>query len=89
MSERLTRSPITPPPQREQEAMLRLGFEFEEREEGLVVTYPKGAMRETINEDDRRFAVFFVHHYEQRQIIEAYNWSTRSYILFLRSARCG
>ncbi len=69
--------------------MLHLGFEFEEREEGLVVTYPKGAMRETINEDDRRFAVFFVHHCEQRQVTEAYNWSTRSYILLLRPARFG
>jgi|GEM_PF-2812037 hypothetical protein len=81
MSERLTRSPITPPPQSEQEAMLRLGLEFEETPGGLVVTYPEGAIRETINEEDRRYAVFFVHHYEQRQVTEAYNWSTRSYIL--------
>ena len=87
MSERLNRSPITPPPQREQEAMLRLGLEFEEREEGLVVIYPQGAMRETINEENRRYAVFFVHQYEQRQVTEAYNRSTRSYVLFLRSAR--
>ena len=89
MSERLTRSPITPPPQREQEAMLRLGLEFEEREDGLVVIYPQGAMRETINEENRRYAVFFVHQYEQRQVIEAYNRSTRSYVLFLRPARFG
>ena len=87
MSERLTRSPITPPPQREQEAMLRLGLEFEEREEGLVVIYPQGAMRETINAENRRYAVFFVHQYEQRQVTEAYNRSTRSYVLFLRPAR--
>lgn len=89
MSERLTRSPITPPPQREREAMLRLGLEFEEREEGLVVIYPEGAIRETMDEEDRRFAVFFVHHYEQRQVTEAYNRSTTSYILFLRPAQFG
>ncbi len=89
MSERFTRSPITPPPQREREAMLRLGLEFEETPDGLVVTYPEGAMRETINEEDRRFAVFFVHHYEQRQVTEVYNRSTRSYVLFLRPARFG
>lgn len=89
MSERLTRSPITPPPHSEQQAMLRLGLEFEEREGALVVTYPEGATRETINEEDRRFAVFFVHQYEQRQITEVYNCSTRSYILLLRPARFG
>ena len=89
MSERLTRSPITPPPQSEQEAMLRLGLEFEETPDGLVVTYPQGAIRETINEHDGRDAVFFVHHYEQWQVTEAYNRSTTSYILFLRPAQFG
>lgn len=87
MSERVTRSPITPPPQNVQQAMLRLGFELEEREDGLLLTYPEGALRETINEEDGRFVVFFVHQYEQRQVTEVYNPSTRTYILLLRPSR--
>lgn len=87
MSERVTRSPITPPPQNVQQAMLRLGFELEEREDGLLLTYPEGALRETINEHEGRYAVFFVHQYEQRQVTEVYNRYTKTYIILLRPSR--
>jgi hypothetical protein len=87
MSERITRSTITPPPQREWDDLVRLGCELEEREDGVLLTYPEGALRETINEQEGRHAVFFVHQYEQRQVTEVYNPSTKTYIILLRPSR--
>jgi hypothetical protein len=87
MSERLTRSTITPPPQSEWDALLHLGCELEEKEDGLLLTYPEGALRETINEQEGRYAVFFVHQYEQRQVTELYNRFTKRFIILLRPSR--
>jgi hypothetical protein len=84
MSERLMRSPITPPPPDAQEAMRRLGCRFEEREEGLLIVYPEGASRETVDERVGRYTVFIVQHYQPRQIVELYNYLTRHWIIILK-----
>lgn len=87
MSERLTRHKITPPPQSELPILLRVGCMFEETQEGMIVTYPEGAVRETIDEGKGRYAVFFPFQYETRQIIEHYNRSIDQYMIFLKPAR--
>lgn len=87
MSERLRRSKITPPPQSERPAFLRVGCIFEETEDGLVITYPEGAVRETIDERRGRYAVFFPFQYETREIIEHYHPSVGQYIILLRPSR--
>ena len=84
MSERLTRCPITPPPQHAHEALRRVGCEIEERDEGLTLIYPLGATRETIDERMGRYSVFFVHHYEQREVKELYHPAVGSYIIALK-----
>lgn len=86
MSERLTRT-ITPPPQSEQQALHHMGFEFEETPDGMVVTYPAGATRETIDEREGRYAVFFLYHAELREIREVYNRFTGTYIIVLKPPR--
>ncbi len=86
MSERLTRNKITPPPQSEWDALTHMGCTFEETQNGLTVTYPEGAMRETINEQEGRYAVFFTFQYERRQVTELYNHFTGCYIIILRPA---
>jgi hypothetical protein len=87
MTERLTRT-VTPPPQSERDALVRMGCEFEETEDEVVVTYPEGAYRETIDEREGRYAVFFLYHSEMRQVTELFNRFTNAYIMILRPARC-
>ena len=87
MSERLTRA-ITPPPQSEREALVLMGCDFEETQDGVVVTYPEGAYRETIDEREGRYAVFFPYRSEMRHVTELYDCSTRTYIMVLRPAHC-
>ncbi len=87
MSERLMRT-ITPPPQSEREALLLMGCNFEETPDRVVVTYPEGAYRETIDEREGRYAVFFPYHSELRQVTELFNRFTNAYIMILRPARC-
>jgi hypothetical protein len=87
MHEGVTRSNITPPPQSEWDALVRLGCELEEKEDGLLLTYPARAIRETINEQEGRHAVFFVHQYEQRQVTELYNRFTKRFIIILKPSR--
>jgi hypothetical protein len=83
MHERLTRT-ITPPPQSEQEALARMGCDFEERQDEMVVTYPVGAIRETIDAREGRYAVSFTFQYEQRQVTELYNHFTGRFIIILK-----
>lgn len=83
MSERLTRT-ITPPPQSEQEALVRMGCDFEEMPDGMIVTYPVGAIREMIDEREGRYAVFFTFQSEQRQVTELYNRFTDRFIIILK-----
>jgi hypothetical protein len=83
MSERLTRA-ITPPPDSEVPLMQRLGCTFEETDEGMIVTYPEGATRETVDEREGRYTVFITHKRQQRQITELYNRFTGRYIIVLR-----
>ncbi len=86
MSERLTRT-ITPPPQSEQEALGHRGCDFEETPEGMIVTYPVGAIRETIDEREGRYAVSFTFQCEQRQVTELYNHFTGRFIIILKPPR--
>lgn len=86
MSERLTRN-ITPPPQSEQEALVSMGCDFAETEDGVIVTYPAGATRETIDEREGRYAVFFTFQSEMQQIRELYNRFTGRFIIVLKLAR--
>ena len=87
MTERLTRT-VTPPPQREREALELIGCDFEEAEDGVVVTYPEGAYRETVDEREGRYAVFFPYRSEIREVTELFNRFTNAYIMILRPARC-
>ena len=53
----------------------------------MTVTYPEGASRVTINKQEGIAIVFFIHHYEQRQMTERYDAETGGYRLMLKPAR--
>ncbi len=86
MTERLTRT-ITPPPQSELQALLHMGCTFEETQDGVIVTYPAGAYRETIDEHEGRYMVCFLYHAEMRQVTELFNRFTKTYIIILKPPR--
>ena len=64
----------------------RYGFSFEEAEDGLVVTYPEGAVRETIDEHEGRYLVVFTHRYQRHEVKEVYSHTGRCYVVMLISA---
>ena len=64
-----------------------MGFTIEQGEEGMTVTYPEGASRIPISRREGLSIVFFIYHYEQRQMSEQYDPQTGGYRLTLKPAR--
>ena len=64
-----------------------MGLTIEPMGDVFLVTYPEGAVRETIPEPEGLCIVFFTYHYERRQMTECYNPHNEAYALTLKPAR--
>ena len=82
MNARLRRERAGMPPS-ELEYLARLGFLFEQGEQGLTVIYPEGAVRQTVDAREGRYAVFFTSGYQRRKVKEVYSPASRVYLVML------
>ena len=64
-----------------------MGLTLEQTEDVFLVSYPEGAVRETIPGPEGLCIVFFTYHYERRQMTERYNPHNGAYALTLKPAR--